>query len=31
MKIIWKKYEEYMYIHGWFMSMYDKYHYNIIK
>ena len=23
--------EEYLYIHGWFMSMYDKNHYNIIK
>ena len=22
---------EYMYIHGWFMSMYDKNHYNIVK
>ena len=22
---------EYMYIHGWFMSMYDKTHYNIVK
>ena len=22
---------EYMYIHGWFMSMYDKNHYNILK
>ena len=22
---------EYMYIQGWFMSMYDKNHYNIIK
>ena len=22
---------EYMYIHGWFMSMYDKNHYNIEK
>ena len=22
---------EYMYIHGWFMSMYDKKHYNIVK
>ena len=22
---------EYMYIHGWFMSMYDKNHYNIKK
>ena len=21
---------EYMYIHGWFMSMYDKTHYNIV-
>ena len=22
---------EYMQIHGWFMSMYDKTHYNIVK
>ena len=22
---------EYMYIHGWFMSMYDKNHYSIVK
>ena len=22
---------EYMYIQGWFMSMYDKNHYNIVK
>ena len=22
---------EYMYIHGWFMSMYDNNHYNIVK
>ena len=22
---------EYMYIHGWFISMYDKNHYNIVK
>ena len=22
---------EYMYIHGWFMSMYDKNQYNIVK
>ena len=22
---------EYMYIQGWFMSMYDKTHYNIVK
>ena len=22
---------EYMYIHGWFMSMYDKNHHNIVK
>ena len=22
---------EYMYIHGWFMSMHDKNHYNIVK
>ena len=22
---------KYMYIHGWFMSMYDKNHYNIVK
>ena len=22
---------EYMYIHGWFMSVYDKNHYNIVK
>ena len=22
---------EHMYIHGWFMSMYDKNHYNIVK
>ena len=22
---------EYMYIHGWFMSMYDKNHYNILR
>ena len=22
---------EYMYIHGWLMSMYDKNHYNILK
>ena len=22
---------EYMYIHGWFMSMYNKTHYNIVK
>ena len=22
---------EYMYIHGWFMSMYGKNHYNIVK
>ena len=24
-------YGEYMQIHGWFMSMYDKNHYNIVK
>ena len=23
--------EEHMYIHGWFMSMYGKNHYNIVK
>ena len=23
--------EEYMQLHGWFMSMYDKTHYNIVK
>ena len=22
---------EYMWLHGWFMSMYDKTHYNIVK
>ena len=22
---------EYMYIHGWFMSMYDKNHYDIVQ
>ena len=22
---------EYMYIHGWFMSMYDKTHWNVVK
>ena len=27
----WVQDGEYMYTHGWFMSMYGKNHYNIIK